>query len=76
MQPEASKWVADHDQTAVDMRAAVRTGDVAAIEKMLRADPALARARLGSKESGSATPLHLIATGPAISRTVRRSLGC
>jgi hypothetical protein len=52
-QPEASKWVSDDDQAAVDVRAAVRTGDIGAIERMLRADPALARARLGSKESGS-----------------------
>jgi hypothetical protein len=63
-QPEASKWVSDDGQAAVDVRAAVRTGDIGAIERMLRADPALARARLGSKESGSATPLHLVAGWP------------
>jgi ankyrin repeat protein len=63
-QPEASKWIPDNDQAAVDMRAAVRTGDVGAIESMLRADPALARARLGSRESGSGTPLHMVAGWP------------
>jgi uncharacterized protein len=63
-QPEASKWISNEDQTAVDLRAAVRAGDVGAVREMLRDDFALARARLGARESGSATPLHLVADWP------------
>jgi uncharacterized protein len=63
-QPEPSRWISDDDHAAVDVRAAVRTGDVGAIERLLRADPALANARLGSRESGSGTPLHVVADWP------------
>jgi ankyrin repeat protein len=63
-QPEPSKWISDEDETAVDLRLAVRAGDVGAIREMLRDDLALARARLGARESGSATPLHLVADWP------------
>jgi hypothetical protein len=61
---EASKWISDDDQAAIDLRVAVRAGDVGTIGRMLRDDPALARARLGSMESGSGTPLHLVADWP------------
>jgi hypothetical protein len=40
-------------------------GDVDAVLRLLRNDPALAAARLGSKDSGSATPLHLVTDWPA-----------
>jgi uncharacterized protein len=63
-EPEASRWISDEDQTAVSLRAAVRSGDVAAIQTMLHDDPAMARARLGTPETGSATPLHLVADWP------------
>jgi uncharacterized protein len=63
-EPEASRWISDEDQTAVSLRAAVRAGDVAAIQTMLHDDPAMARARLGTPETGSATPLHLVADWP------------
>jgi hypothetical protein len=63
-EPEADGWISGDDPAAIDLRAAVRAGDVGAIQRMLRADPALARARLGSRESGSATPLHLVADWP------------
>lgn len=63
-EPGASMWISDGDQAAVDMRAAVRASDIGAIQRMLRDEPSLATARLGSKESGSATPLHLVAGWP------------
>lgn len=63
-EPEASRWISDEDQTAVSLRAAARSGDVAAIQTMLHDDPAMARARLGTPETGSATPLHLVADWP------------
>jgi ankyrin repeat protein len=61
---EADKWIAGDDRAAVDLRAAVRAGDVGAIQAMLRADPGLARARLGSTDSGSETALHVVAGWP------------
>ena len=63
-EPEAGGGISGDDPAAIDMRAAGRAGDVGAIQRMLRADPALARARFGSRESGSATPLHLVADWP------------
>ncbi len=61
---ETSTWIPSDDRTAVDLRAAVRAGHVEAIQIMLRDNPGLARARLGSKESGSETPLHVVAGWP------------
>jgi ankyrin repeat protein len=61
---EADKWIPGDDRAAVDLRAAVRAGDVGAIQAMLRADPGLARARLGSTDSGSETALHVVAGWP------------
>jgi hypothetical protein len=63
-EPEASRWISDEDHTAVSLRAAVRAGDAALIKEMLHEDPGLVRARLGTPESGSATPLHLVADWP------------
>jgi ankyrin repeat protein len=61
---EADKWIPGDDRAAVDLRVAVRAGDVGAIQAMLRADPGLARARLGSTDSGSETALHVVAGWP------------
>jgi ankyrin repeat protein len=61
---ETAKWIPDDDQVAVGLRSAVRAGDVEAVQRLLRNDPALATARLGSKDSGSATPLHLVTDWP------------
>jgi uncharacterized protein len=63
-EPEASRWIPSDDPAAVEMRAAVRSGDVPAIQRMLGDNPALATARLGSKERGSETPLHVVAGWP------------
>lgn len=56
---ETVKWLTDDDQVAIKLRLAVRAGDVEAIQRLLRNDPALATARLGSRRGGSATALHL-----------------
>ena len=61
---ETGRWIPDDDRVAAELRAAVHTGDVGAVQRLLRNDPALARVRLGSKDSGSATPLHLVADWP------------
>lgn len=58
-EPEASRWIPDTDQAAVELRVAVRGGDVDAIQRLLRDEPGLATARLGSTETGSGTALHL-----------------
>ena len=63
-EPEATRWIANEDQVAINLRAAVHAGDVGAIKEMLRDDPALARATLGGKETGSASPLHLVTDWP------------
>ena len=61
---EVSKWISGDTRAAIDLRTAVRAGDIGAIQSMLRDDPALARARLGSTESGSETALHVVAGWP------------
>ena len=61
---ETSKWIPDGDQVAVELRIAVRAGDVEAIRRLLRDDPALASARLGGRGGGSGTPLHLVTDWP------------
>jgi uncharacterized protein len=63
-EPETGRWISEGDPVAVELRRAVRAGDVDAIYRMLRADPALASARLGSRDSGSATALHLVTDWP------------
>ncbi len=61
---ESGKQIPSDDRVAVELRAAVRTGDVAAIQGLLRSDPALVSARLVSKDGGSGTPLHLVTDWP------------
>jgi hypothetical protein len=61
---ETSKQIPDGEQVAAELRSAVRAGDVEAIQRLLRSDPALATARLGSKYSGTTTPLHLVTDWP------------
>ncbi len=61
---ETGQWIPDDDQVAAELRLAVHAGDVESVQRLLRNDPALATARLGSKDSGSATPLHLVTDWP------------
>src|SRR5512132_3794681 len=61
---ETGQWIPDDDQVAAELRLAVRAGDVDAVQRLLRNDPALATARLGSKDSGTTTPLHLVTDWP------------
>jgi len=58
------QWIPDDDQAAAELRSAVHAGDVEAVQRLLRNDPALATARLGSKASGTVTPLHLVTDWP------------
>src|SRR5437868_6862587 len=61
---QPGKRIPDDDQVAIELRLAVRAGDIEAIQRLLRNNPALATARLGSKDSGTATPLHVVTDWP------------
>lgn len=61
---ESAKRIPSDGQVAVELRAAVRAGDVNAIKRLLRDDPALASASLVGKDGGSGTPLHLVTDWP------------
>jgi len=61
---ETGQQIPGDDQVAVELRLAVHAGDVEAIQRLLRSHPALATARLGSKNTGTTTPLHLVTDWP------------
>jgi hypothetical protein len=61
---ETGTWIPGDDQVAVELRSAVHAGDIEAIKRLLRNNPVLASARLGSKDSGTTTPLHLVTDWP------------
>jgi uncharacterized protein len=61
---ETGQWIPDDEQVAAGLRLAVHAGDVETVRRLLRDDPALATARLGSKDSGTTTPLHLVTDWP------------
>ena len=61
---EGGKWIPEDHQVAVELRSAVHAGDVEAIRRLLRGDPALATARLVGRRGGTGTPLHLVADWP------------
>jgi len=52
------------DPVAVELRVAVHGGDVEAVKRLLRHDPALASARFVGQDGGSGTPLHLVTDWP------------
>ena len=56
--------VPDDSQAAAGLRLAVHAGDVEAIRRLLRDDPALASARITGKDGSSTTPLHLVTDWP------------
>ena len=61
---ETGQWIPGDDQAAAELRAAVHAGDVEAVQRLLRSHSALATARLGRKETGSGTSLHLVTDWP------------
>jgi uncharacterized protein len=61
---ETSKRIPSDGQVAVELLLAVRAGDVAAIQGLLRDDPALGSSRLVGKDGGAGTPLHLVTDWP------------
>jgi ankyrin repeat protein len=61
---ETGRRIPGDDPVAAELRSAVRAGDVGAIRRLLRNDPALASARLVGRNGGEGTPLHLVADWP------------
>ncbi len=61
---DSGKRIPSDGQVAVELRMAVRAGDVAAIRRLLRNDPALASVRLVGRDGGEGTPLHLVTDWP------------
>ena len=62
----SGKWIPDGDQVGFELRLAVRAGDVEALQRLLRSDPALATARLGGRGGGSETALHVVTGWPGL----------
>ncbi len=61
---ETARRIPDDDPVAVELRTAVHGGDTETIRKLLRADPALATARIVGRRGGTCTPLHLVTDWP------------
>ena len=61
---QTGQQIPDDDPVAAELRWAVHAGDVEAIQRLLSSHPALATARLGRKDTGTATPLHLVTDWP------------
>ena len=61
---EGGTRIPSDSQVAAGLRLAVHAGDVEAIRRLLRDDPALASARLTGKDGSSTTPLHLVTDWP------------
>jgi len=60
---ETGKRIPGSDRVVAELRLAVRAGDVEAVRRLLREDPALASARMGG-EGGTETPLHVVTGWP------------
>jgi uncharacterized protein len=52
------------DPRAIELLLAVRSGAIDTIRRLLSEHPGLAKARLGSKDDGTRTPLHLVTDWP------------
>jgi uncharacterized protein len=61
---ETGKRIPSDSRAAVELRLAVRAGDVATIRRLLHDDPALASARFVGNDGGEGTALHLVTDWP------------
>jgi len=68
MTEQTGKLISGDDPAAIELRLAVRAGDVEAIQRLLRNDPELAAARLNGRGKGTETPLHVVAGWPGYFR--------
>src|SRR5215472_7050342 len=64
MTEQTGKLISGDDPAAIELRLAVRAGDVEAIQRLLRNDRELAAARLNGRGKGTETPLHVVAGWP------------
>jgi hypothetical protein len=65
---ETGKLIPGDDPAVIELRLAVRAGDVETMQRLLRNDPALATARLIGRGNGTETPLHVVAGWPGYFR--------
>lgn len=63
-EPETVKSIPQDDPAAIELRLAVRGGDVDTVRRLLHDDPALATARLIGRGGGTGTALHLVTDWP------------
>ena len=56
--------LAGDDPVAVELLLAIRGGDIATVERLLRRHPGLERARVAGRKGGWRTPLHMVADWP------------
>ena len=68
MTEQTGKLISGDDPAAIELRLAVRAGDVEAIQRLLRNDRELAAARLNGRGKGTETPLHVVAGWPGYFR--------
>ena len=61
---QAGKRIPSDSQVAVELQPAGRAGETAAIQSLLRNEPALAWAGLVGSDGGSGTALHLVTDWP------------
>ena len=61
---EPGRLVAGDSQVAIELRLAVRAGDLEEVRRLLREDPGLVSARIVGRRGGTSTALHLVADWP------------
>jgi uncharacterized protein len=61
---ETGRSIHEDDQVAIELRMAVHSGDLEALQRLLRDDPSLATARIFARRGGSGTALHLVTDWP------------
>jgi ankyrin repeat protein len=61
---ETGRWIPAEDRAALELRVAVRAGDVETVRGLLGDDPSLAGAHLLGARGGSGTALHLVTDWP------------
>jgi len=61
---ETGKLIPGDARVAVELRLAIHAGDIEAIQRLLRSDPALSTARFGGSGGGTGTALHHVTGWP------------
>src|SRR5215472_7825521 len=61
---ETGRRIHEDDQAAAELRAAIHSGDLGAVRRLLRSDPGLATAHFVARRGGSGTALHHVTDWP------------